>query len=160
MKPIVPRTLAANVTCRRRPAPCRPYRWVGFWLSGVMLGACSGGGALSFGPSHWGVGALVENRCPLVVTAAAGLTRQQAIDRLTERPVDIQTGAIVEVAVVLSADSPLPRSLFVAVATPERTEPLITELEVDVDGSPIDISRLVVEPDCEKVGSVEQGAGD
>ena len=106
------------------------------------------------------MGALVENRCPLVIAAAAGLTPQKAIARLEGRPVDVRTGAIVEVAVVFSADSPLPPLLFVAVATPERTEPLILELAVDGEGVPIGISRLVVEPDCQNVVTVEERDGD
>lgn len=150
----------SNVTCRRRTVPCWRYRWVGLWLPGVVLAACTGGGTLSLGPGHWGVGALVENRCPLVITAAAGLTPQNAIARLEGRPVDVRTGAIVEVAVVVSTDSPLPPLLFVAVATPERTEPLIFELAVDDEGDPIGISRLVVEPDCQNVVTVEEGDGD
>lgn len=145
------------MTCRRRSAPCRRYRWVCLWLSGVVLAACTGGGTLSLGPGHWGVGVLVESRCPVVITAAAGLTPQKAISRLEGRPVDVRTGAIVEVAVVSSTVSPLPPLFFVAVTTPERTEPLILELAVDDEGVPIGISRLVVEPDCQ---TVEERDGD
>lgn len=149
-----------DVTCRRRTVPCRRYRWVGFLLCGVVLAACTGGGTLSLGPGHRGVGVLVESRCPVVITAAAGLTPQKAISRLEGRPVDVRTGAIVEVAVVSSTVSPLPPLFFVAVTTPERTEPLILELAVDDEGVPIGISRLVVEPDCQNVVTVEERDGD
>jgi|JI10StandDraft_1071094.scaffolds.fasta_scaffold1599937_1 hypothetical protein len=143
----------------RAPAFRRRW-WLGCSLAATALGACGYGDSLSIGVADAGVGVLVENQCSSTILAAAGVTRERVLTRLTGGPTDVATGSLVEVAVVVPAYSTLPQSLFVAVMTPELSDPFVTELGVDRGGRLIGVDRFIVEPDCTSVRTVEETESD